>query len=142
MVSTLPQNIYLAQSYLESEGIPTLLKDELTAQVNNFYSNAIGGVKMLVPEAEAGRAGQLLAEAGYVVERYIPDSPLETIQTTDRQHCPYCHSENIRKQKESDWTILAFYAVLGVLFPIFKPVFTCFDCGKYWRFRKSRKTSP
>ena len=136
MTSTLPQNIYLAQAFLESEGIPTLLQDELTTQVHNFYSHAIGGVKMLVPASEAVRAVRLLTEAGYIDPTHTPSVPTETIRTLDRAHCPYCGSEDIRKQKRGNWLMLVFYAVLGVPFPLFKTVFLCFDCGKTWKFRK------
>ena len=38
---TYPHEAHLAKNYLESEGIETEIRDELTAQVNNFYSNAI-----------------------------------------------------------------------------------------------------
>ncbi len=62
--STLPQQIYLPQSLLESEGIETLLKDELTAQVT--YSNAVGGAKLMVRENDAARAVELLKAGGYI----------------------------------------------------------------------------
>ncbi len=61
-----PQNIYLPQSLLESEGIKTFVKDELTAQIQNFYSNAIGGVKLMVPTEEAARAHTILVDGGYI----------------------------------------------------------------------------
>jgi hypothetical protein len=38
----------MAKNYYESAGIDTFLRDELTAQVDNFYSNAIGGVKLQI----------------------------------------------------------------------------------------------
>ncbi len=62
----LPQNVYLPQSLLESEGITTFIKDELTAQIHNFYSNAIGGVKLMVPAADAARARTILVDGGYI----------------------------------------------------------------------------
>lgn len=40
---TYPHEAHLAKGKLESEGIEVFLKDELTTQVNNFYSHAIGG---------------------------------------------------------------------------------------------------
>lgn len=51
---------------LESEGISVQIKDELTAQVNNFYSNAIGGVKVLVAENDYNRAIEILIETGNI----------------------------------------------------------------------------
>ncbi len=64
--TTYPQDIYLPQSLLESEGIPTILRDELTAQVHNFYSTAIGGVKLLVRQSDAPRALEILADGGFI----------------------------------------------------------------------------
>ncbi|MCR5299172.1 MAG: DUF2007 domain-containing protein [Paludibacteraceae bacterium] len=64
-VFTLPQDAYLAKSFLESEGITVFLRDELINQVFNFGTNALGGVKMMVPSVEAERARQLLIEGGY-----------------------------------------------------------------------------
>lgn len=41
---------------LESEGIETLLKDELTISIDPLLSNAIGGIKLFVRESDAERA--------------------------------------------------------------------------------------
>jgi hypothetical protein len=43
-----PHEAHLAKSKLESEGIDVWLKDEYTAQVYHFHSNAIGGVKLCI----------------------------------------------------------------------------------------------
>lgn len=138
LISVLPQDIYLAQSLLESEGIETILKDELTAQVHNFYSNAIGGVKLLVREDEHCRASALLKDAGYILPESLEEKALETIRTSERKHCPYCHSKNIRKNKKGDPLMLVFYVLLGALFPVFKPTYVCFDCSREWRFKKEQ----
>ena len=52
----------------ESEGIETMIRDEMTAQVNNFYSNAIGGVKLDVKEAEMDKARSVLQTGGYITQ--------------------------------------------------------------------------
>lgn len=71
---TLPQDAYLVKGRLESEGIDIILKDELTAQVYNFYSNAIGGVKLLVKESDYEKAHEILVESKYIkVEEYKPN---------------------------------------------------------------------
>jgi hypothetical protein len=46
--------------FLESAGIPVFLADELTVAMDWLLSNAIGGVKVQVPERFAERAVQLL----------------------------------------------------------------------------------
>lgn len=62
----LPHQAHLAKVVLESEDIEVEILDELTVQVNNFYSNAIGGVKVQVDEKEVDKAFKILVEAGYL----------------------------------------------------------------------------
>ncbi len=66
MTFTYPHEAYIVKSKLESEGIPVQVRDELTAQVNNFYSNAIGGVKLLIPETDYDRAIEILVATGQI----------------------------------------------------------------------------
>ena len=46
---------------LEAEGIPVFLADELTVAMDWLLSNAIGGVKVQVPEQYVDQATELLA---------------------------------------------------------------------------------
>lgn len=66
---TYPYQAHIAKGLLESEGIEVLIKDELTTQVNNLYSNAIGGVKLQVKESELEVTQQILTESGYIKEQ-------------------------------------------------------------------------
>ena len=50
------------QSLLESEGIECFIKDNLSVQVEPFYSNSIGGAKLQVKEQDYQRAVNLLLE--------------------------------------------------------------------------------
>ena len=58
--------LLIIRGRLESEGIETYTQDELTIQIDPLYSNALGGIKLMVSEADAGRAIEILAEAGYI----------------------------------------------------------------------------
>jgi len=66
---TYPHEAHLVKGKLESEGIEVMIKDELTVQVINFYSNAIGGVKLLVKDSDYDKAYQVLIESGYIKEK-------------------------------------------------------------------------
>ena len=68
---TYPHEAHLAKGKLESEGIEVLIKDELTAQVINYYSNAIGGVKLLVKDSNYDNAYHILIKSGYIKEKII-----------------------------------------------------------------------
>jgi hypothetical protein len=54
----------VAASLLESEGIPTSLVNEHSVQTISFYSNALGGVKLMVPEDQYQEALDILVLHG------------------------------------------------------------------------------
>jgi len=57
--------LLVIRSRLEAEGIECFSKDELTVQVNNFYSNAIGGIKLQVRQSDFDKAIEILKSDGY-----------------------------------------------------------------------------
>lgn len=63
---TYPHEAHLAKGKLQSEGVEVFIKDEMTAHVNNFYSNAIGGVKLQVRDDDVDTAHRILLESGYI----------------------------------------------------------------------------
>jgi hypothetical protein len=63
-----PHEAHLVKTKLEFEGIEVLITDELTAQANPFYSNAIGGVKLKVQTKDLLKANKILKEHGYINE--------------------------------------------------------------------------
>ncbi len=138
MTFTYPHEAHLVQGYLESEGITTMIKDELTAQVNNFYSNAIGGVKILVRETDYNSGLDLLQKGGFI--NYNPSKAeinfIEVDNSTNLNTCPYCKSDNIGEKKEPNILVIIGYFLLGAFFPIFKKSYTCFDCHKEWKYKK------
>lgn len=72
---TYAHEITIIRGKLESEGIDCFVQDELTAQVNPLYSNAIGGVKLKVRESDAERAIEILKEGGYLKDTDFEPSP-------------------------------------------------------------------
>ena len=63
-----PTEAHLAKSKLESEGIEVLIRDELMAQIYNFNSPAIGGVKLEIREEDLERAMEVLKDTDYLGE--------------------------------------------------------------------------
>ena len=57
---TYPHELAIIRGRLESEGIECFVQDELTVQVNPFYSNAIGGIKLQVRESNYDKAVEIL----------------------------------------------------------------------------------
>ena len=104
---------------LEEEGINCWLKDENTVTIDPILTNAIGGIKLMVPESQAERAFKLLREF-----RTEQQSLLK---------CPRCGSSNIElvttPRKASNW----IGVLIGFLFTSYAlsadKVYHCFDCG-------------
>jgi hypothetical protein len=63
---TLPTQLSIVKGRLEAEGIECFVKDELTVQVNNFYSNAVGGIKLQVCDYDVEKATEILTALGYI----------------------------------------------------------------------------
>ena len=89
---TYPHEAHMAKGYLESNGIESILKDEMTVSVNNFYSNAVGGVKLLVKDTDYDNGIQLLKDSGYISDNTTKDSfVINTItidKADDEKICP------------------------------------------------------
>ena len=66
---TLPHELAVARTLLESHDIKCVVHDELTVQVHNFYSNAIGGIALRVAENDLPQAEKILKEHGF--EEYV-----------------------------------------------------------------------
>ncbi|PCJ64634.1 MAG: hypothetical protein COA58_12920 [Bacteroidetes bacterium] len=132
---------HVVKGYLESKGINVLMADELTIQQYNFYSNAIGGVKLLVHTSEYDESIDLLKKGGYLASennnlmRRVEQVPLEKDQTS--KQCPFCSSINIRKGKKWSISTSVLYFLVGVILPFGKKTFVCFDCEHEWKFNKS-----
>lgn len=67
---TYPNEAYLAKSRLEADGILVFLKNEKTIQVDPLLSNALGGVKLQVPDYQYDEALEILKELGYIDKDY------------------------------------------------------------------------
>ncbi len=137
---TYPQDAHMAKGFLESKGLDTILRDEMTAQVNNFYSNAIGGVKLQVKESDYAEGLRLLKQGGYINNSDLKnDAKTEFIvsdKSTNKDLCPFCSSDNIGRKREPNLLTVIVYFILGVIFPIFKKSYKCFDCDKEWKYVK------
>lgn len=140
---TFPHEANMVKSYLESNGIEVFLKDELTVQVNNYISNAVGGVKVNIKETDYPRGIELLKAGGYLSDEetesdVVPEIILKN-SNTNTKICPFCSSENIGKKKNLNALTFFVYLILGVFFPIFRSSYKCFDCEKEWKYEKKKR---
>ena len=142
---THPEEAHLAKGYLDSEGIETVIQDEMTTQVNHFFSNAIGGVKLLIKEQDYETALKSLKKGGYIIkeETQPKKTGIEKVyihSQTDKAHCPYCHSDNFNKVKRPH-----LLSIFGLIFfqgflPLSKSYYHCYDCQHEWIFKMKKQS--
>ncbi|NJC87171.1 MAG: DUF2007 domain-containing protein [Desulfuromonas sp.] len=118
-----PLDANMAKSALESADIPVFIADEFTIGINWLYSNALGGVKVQVPESLACEA------------RGVLSSQIET-PTTDEssagQTCPQCNSEVIEDFLDKRGSFLT-WLLLGIPLLLPSKKKRCRDCGHVWK---------
>jgi hypothetical protein len=102
------------QSQLEGSGIETFLPDELTVQNNWLWANAIGGVRVQVPDEDVTRAVEVLA-AG----------PAEKVEAAV---CPHC-SRTLTSSYGFGLYARILFALLYSIPLHSKPTLRCPSCG-------------
>jgi len=127
---------HILRARLESEDIPAVVADEHLVTANWFLSNAVGGVRVRVP--------QLYAEQAYIIVKGIE---LGSYNITDDEEedvrlCPKCRSDKIIEYKRS-WKIsfLIFY-FFHVPVPYYANEYKCEKCGNIWRESSNKSIDP
>ena len=110
---------HLLMARLESEGIECWLQDENTVTINPVWTNAVGGIKLMVSREDYQRAVDIFKE----------------IENNRKQEmeCPKCRGHNIElvstPRKASNWISAILTFLLGDYAMTVDKVNHCFDCG-------------
>ena len=140
---TFPHEVAVIRGRLEAEGITCFVKDELTVQVNPFYSNAIGGVKLQVLESDFNQTVEILKETGYVKDTI--EEPLQINEYSNNQHgtekggemiCPICGSEEVVKTKKAGWLFLLTSLLFMCPTPLLQRKYYCLTCKQEFKLKK------
>ena len=121
-----PMEAHLARTQLEADGITCVVSDEYLVRVDWLLSNAIGGVKLMVPVWEAERAKEILRPRPRLV--VVADSAEELI-------CPRCHCDDVYQVNANRRTIFLFVLLFGFAIPWRSRRWTCKQCGYAWKER-------
>jgi len=144
---TFPQEVAIIRGRLEAEGITCFVKDELTVQVNPFYSNAIGGVKLQVLERDLNQAVEILKDTGYIKgENLLTSEELSLINEHSNNQdetekrvgriCPICGSEEIVKTKKAGWFFLLTSLLILFPTPFLQREYYCFNCKQEFKLKR------
>jgi hypothetical protein len=115
----------IAKGQLESAGIPSSLVDDNIVRMDWFYSNLIGGVKLVVQPENEPAAREVLAQP-------IPASfDVEGVGEYEQPVCPKCRSRDI--SFESLDKPFAYGSMwLGVPIPFGANQWRCHACDNVW----------
>ena len=117
----------VGRSLLESAGIPAWVADEHLVQMDWFWSNMVGGMRLQVDERDEAAARELL-EAG------VPETITYSQQEVYVQpNCPKCGSAEITlgTGTERGRSFVAL-ALLGIPVPPRRAAWYCEACGAQW----------
>ncbi len=115
-----PEMAHLGRMLLEAHDIECRLADEYTVSVNLYFSNAVGGVKLMVRQSELREAIDLLQE----MEPASDALPGES--------CPRCGSTDLTFGRLK--LLAVIFVILAIDLP--PPVASsraCYSCGHRWK---------
>lgn len=119
---------FVARSLLESAGIQAWIPDEHLVQMNWFYSNLVGGIRLQVDENDEAAALEILEQGTPETITYGEE------ETYVQPACPKCGSPKITlgSGTESGRSLVALY-VLGIPVPPREAAWHCEACGAQWK---------
>lgn len=123
------QNLHealLVKGQLDSAGIASSLADDNMVRMDWFYSNLVGGVKILVEAKDEEAAREVLSEP-------IPESfEVEGVGAYEQPRCPKCQSTNISFESLDKVYAYGSMMVVGVPIPFGAEKWRCHGCGAVW----------
>ena len=124
-----PHQAHVARASLEAAGIPAFVADEHTINMYWLYCQAMGGVRLQVPEAAMADARELLAEdfSEHLLEE-VSEEPFR---------CPHCDSTNVQWHVRGK--VMAYLVFFLMHFPLwpFQRKVACQDCGTVSPYKHS-----
>ena len=133
--STVVADALLAKTVLDSAEIECFLFDENVIRMDWFYSNAVGGVKLLVRARDAAAATELLNQKS--PEEFAVDGAADYKQP----RCPKCGSLDL-SFGESGKRLSYVTVALGVPLPVKRGGWKCHSCGHSWDDSEEKQEEP
>ena len=115
----------LAKGSLESAGIECALADDNLVRMDWFYSNAIGGIRLLVSSEDAAEAEQILSQP-------IPEHlDVSGVGDVEQPKCPKCGSLDVNFRESAP---VAYVTMMLANFPIplHRRAWRCQTCDVEW----------
>jgi len=118
----------LAKGSLDSAGIRCFLANENIVRLDWLFANAVGGIKLRVPQAKIDQALEVL-NSGIPAVFFSEKGELYT-----QPQCPECDSLDISYRDQNRWATFLSWLVLSFPLPFPKRLrWNCGSCGHEWK---------
>jgi hypothetical protein len=118
------EDAHILRIKLADEGIDAVVADDTIPGIMPYYTNAIGGVKVQVPDEELEKAQAILSREQ------------EHLDIRDELICPKCGSSNIAQELNKQRFYLSSFLLtffIGAPMPIVKQRYHCNNCNHLWK---------
>ncbi|PKA98603.1 hypothetical protein B0O79_2290 [Flavobacteriaceae bacterium MAR_2009_75] len=125
-----PYEAAIDRARLEAHGMECFTRDEMTIQVHNFYSQALGGVKLQVRANDFEKAAEILGES--------VDLELETIRDDYFESsikCPNCMSGNVTVLRINRIWSLVVLMLVALPIPFRMRKVHCYNCQSQFKIK-------
>jgi hypothetical protein len=119
------EDAYLAKTRLEASGINASIRDDLTVSLYWLYSDAIGGVKVVVEDEDYDRAREALM---------LPKVDVGLLR------CPHCGSDEVRLRELSP--LAAISIGIGFVLPFRSRRVDCLQCHQSFVVDLKKSSRP
>jgi DNA-directed RNA polymerase subunit M/transcription elongation factor TFIIS len=116
---------YVDQSILDSAGIRCYLQDSNVVRMDWLWSNALGGIKLIVGELDREDAEKLLSE------KTRESFTVEGVGEYEQERCPRCGSRDVSCD-ELKKRIAGAGLLLGIPIAMMQRGWNCHACGHLW----------
>lgn len=117
---------YIIKGRLEAAGISAFIFDDQMLSTNWLYSEALGGVRVMVLASQFEEAIKVLKETATV-------SDYEAFDT-----CPLCQSNDVARLKPPLFLVLLIFLFLDFLYMRETRNRKCRTCGHQWSVKNNR----
>lgn len=127
-----PIEAQIAKSALNAAGITAYLADENTINMYWLYSDALGGVRLMVNEENASEAEEILQQDfSLSLQEQYENEACQKNDEAEEWVCPECGSKNVYAFTKGKKPAFLIFILLG--FPLFfyQHGIKCADCEKF-----------
>lgn len=115
---------HVARASLEAAGIYCFIADEHTTNLG-FYTQAIGGARLLVNEEDAEKALEILRQD------FSKDVDKQFSLPEQAQHCPHCKNDKLTPDEQGNIPVFICVLLLGLPFLLYRRGYRCNNCGVF-----------